>query len=576
MNIRLLFTAFFTLLVLICSVATATTPPITEDFITPTRIMRTAGQVSSPEILLKPFCGQVAVSDSQFTVMRTTKDDTASVLLDFGNEIHGGLKIYAGTRQSKAPARFLITYGESVTEAMSKIERDAATSNPTNDHATRQLVAYVPWLGSVTTGYTGFRFARIDLLDSDIDVKLNAVQAVSRQRQFAGAGTFSCNDTRLNSIWQTSVRTLRLNMQEYIWDGIKRDRLVWLGDLNPEILVACNVLGPESYDLIHKSLDFGKNGYPLPKFINDMSSYSLWWIINQHDLYLYEGNTDYLTMQLPYVNGLVDLYATLIDPATGEEKIPGGFLDWPTSRLKDVIHAGMQSLAVIAMDNAEAIGKWTGDAALASKAAALARLLRKHTPNNLGNTQALSLAILSGQSKSPQADAKTIIANGLEQYSTFYGYYAGEALARQGFIAEAMENISHYWGAMLDLGATSFWEDFTYADLAKSSPITEFTPQGGYDIHADGGDYCYKGLRLSLCHGWAAGPAAWLTNHVLGVTPAEPGFKAVRFKPCLGPLEWASGTIPTPLGKIKVSLKRLPDGRTDSVIQVPQGVKIVD
>jgi hypothetical protein len=24
-------------------------------------------------------------------------------------------------------------------------------------------------------------------------------------------------------------------MQEYLWDGIKRDRLVWIGDMYPEV-----------------------------------------------------------------------------------------------------------------------------------------------------------------------------------------------------------------------------------------------------------------------------------------------------------------------------------------------------
>ena len=458
---------------------------------------------------------------------------------------------------------------------MSEIARDSKTTNPTNDHAAREFVAYVPWLGSVTTGNSGFRFVRIDLLDTNVDVRLNAIQAISRQRDFARLGTFSCSDERLNSIWDASVRTLQLNMQEYIWDGIKRDRLVWLGDLNPEILVACNVFGPQSYELIHKSLDFGKNGYPLPKFINDMSSYSLWWIINQHDLYMYEGNTAYLTEQLPYLNGLVDQFSALIDNKTGEEKIPGGFLDWPTSRFPDVIHAGMQSLALIAMENAASIGRWTGDDGLTKKSEKLAKLLRKHRPDSKDNTQALSLAILSGLSKNPKDDALKIMNNGLNQYSTFYGYYASEALARTGHIEEASDNISRYWGAMLDLGSTTFWEDLTYADVAKSSPITEFTPAGTYDIHADGGDYCYKGLRLSLCHGWAAGPAAWLINNVLGITPLEPGCTEVRFKPCLGNLTHAEGSFPTPHGIISVKLTRLPSGETDAQITAPEGVKVI-
>ena len=548
---------------------------ISEHIITPVRVINVTGNVTGTEVLTTPFSGQVAVNDKEFTTMRSSETHTASILLDFGKEIHGGLKISAGTRTNKQAARLRITYGESVSEAMSVIERDGNSLNPTNDHAVREFTIEVPWLGSVTTGNSGFRFARIDLIDTNIDVRLRAIEAVSRVRNYMHIGTFRCSDDRLNRIWEAATYTLQLNMQEYIWDGIKRDRLVWLGDLNPEIVTACTVFGNQSFPLIHRSLDFGRDGYPLPQYINDMSSYSLWWIINQWDLYMYEGNNDYLKEQLPYVNGLVKQFTELIDAKSGAEKIPGGFLDWPTSRLPEVIHAGMQSLALMAMECASKIGECTGDNELVTKANAATQLLRKHQPDCKDNTQALSLNILSGLSKNPEKDALIILQNGLNQYSTFFGYYTSQALAQTGHYSEAMKNISDYWGAMLDLGATTFWEDLNYGDVSKACRIDENPVKGMFDIHSDGGDYCYKGLRLSLCHGWASGPAAWLIHHVLGVSPATPGCTSVNFKPNLGYLDYAEGTFPTPQGEIRVKLRRLPGGNIDSSIEVPHGVKIV-
>ena len=32
-------------------------------------------------------------------------------------------------------------------------------------------------------------------------------------------------------------------MQEYLWDGVKRDRLVWLGDMHPEVMTVQSVFG---------------------------------------------------------------------------------------------------------------------------------------------------------------------------------------------------------------------------------------------------------------------------------------------------------------------------------------------
>ena len=88
------------------------------------------------------------------------------------------------------------------------------------------------------------------------------------------------------------------------------------------------------------------------------------------------------------------------------------------------------------------------------------------------------------------------------------------------------------------------------------------------------GDYCYKGFRHSLCHGWASGPTSWLSRHVLGITPLEPGFARVRIAPRLGSLEWAEGTYPTPHGPIQVRHDRQADGSVTSQVTVPDGVAV--
>jgi hypothetical protein len=150
-----------------------------------------------------------------------------------------------------------------------------------------------------------------------------------------------------------------------------------------------------------------------------------------------------------------------------------------------------------------------------------------------------------------------------------------EALAKAGKYAEAMDIMSKYWGAMLDLGATTFWEDLEYSQVAKASRIDELVPEGAYDMHGDGGAYCYVGYRHSYCHGWASGPTSWLSHHVLGVYPVEPGYKTVRIEPHLGNLSWAEGTVATPYGQIKVSHKKGADGKVATTVELPKGVKRV-
>jgi hypothetical protein len=204
----------------------------------------------------------------------------------------------------------------------------------------------------------------------------------------------------------------------------------------------------------------------------------------------------------------------------------------------------------------------------------VAQQLRTYVPDAVGNSQAAALLTIEGMMDPEEASA-IILGNGPEKFTSFMGYYLLEALAKGGHYAEAMRLISDYWGRMLDLGATTFWEDFNYNDAKNAARIDEVVPEGKFDIHADGGAWCYVGLRHSFCHGWASGPTAWLSEHVLGIEPVGAGFKEVRIDPHLGDLEWAEGTFPTPYGLIEVRHTKNPDGSVSSRVNLPKGVKQV-
>ena len=81
-----------------------------------------------------------------------------------------------------------------------------------------------------------------------------------------------------------------------------------------------------------------------------------------------------------------------------------------------------------------------------------------------------------------------------------------QAMAKAGNYTGALNDIRIFWGAMLDLGATTFWEDFNLDWVNNASRIDELVPEGKKDVHGDYGAYCYLGLRHSFCHGWASGP----------------------------------------------------------------------
>lgn len=555
--------------------ATNQVDELKREFVSPVRLVELpagqSGGVANAGALLRPFDGQLAVSSPDVCVLSTRDGRRGAVLLDFGKELCGGIELAAPIRGSQKAMKVRVCLGESVSEALSDVNADGATA--TNEHSLRDFTVDMPWLGTLEVGNSGFRFALVELLEPEAELPLRAVRGVLRYRDLPYLGSFVSDDKRLNDIWTTGAYTVHLNMQNYLWDGVKRDRLVWVGDLHPEVMTIANVFG--NYDVVKKSLDFARETSPLPGWMNGIAAYSMWWVIIHRDLCLYSGDTDYLKQQLDYMGRLVDCFADGLD---GDKENYGGaqrLLDWPTSDKPDVIHSGYQSLLVMTMEAVGQIAEWTGDAGLKAKGDRLLKKIRRHNPPTCGAKQSAALAILAGTARDRRAEREAILAGGASGFSTFYGYYMLEALAAEGAHAEATDILSDYWGRMLDLGATTFWEDLDYEHGLKAARIDEIVPEDAFDIHKSSGDYCYKGHRHSFCHGWASGPTPWLSRHVLGVRPVKPGFEEVVVEPHLGRLGSVEGTVPTPRGLIRVKHTRNADGSIKTEIEAPENVKIV-
>ena len=542
-------------------------------YLPPTRIVwqETTGSSSIEGIdkLLLPGNGQAELVGGKECVIRKRPDGKVSFLLDFGRELQGGIQIVTG-QSSRKEAKVRIRFGESVSEAMCDITPE---NGATNDHAIRDFHFTLPWLGVAEIGNSGFRFVRIDVEEPDIDLLLKEVRATFGYRDIPYLGSFKSDNDRLNDIWMTGAYTVHLNMQEYIWDGVKRDRLVWIGDLHPELMTVNTVFGYN--EVIPKSLDLIRDTTPVPNWMNGISSYSIWWLLIHKDWYLYQGNLDYLKEQKAYMTTLFNHLITKIDDK-GKEMLDGTrFLDWPSSPNVKGVDAGLQALMVMAMDAGHEMALAMGDKELADRCAKASKKLKKYIPDHNQSKQGAALMALAGLMKAEKADKEVLSVGGAQGFSTFYGYYMLEAMAKAGNYQGAMDIISEYWGAMLDLGATTFWEDF-HIDWAKNAArIDELVPEGKIDVHSAYGDYCYKGFRHSLCHGWASGPTAWLSRHVLGVEVVEPGFKKVRITPHLGNLKWVEGSFPTPYGVIQIKHTKGADGKIISDIQVPEGVEII-
>ncbi len=548
--------------------------PLSTWFLPPTRVVwQSAHGVTHAPNLLGPKPGQAVLKNPQLAAVLAPAAQATSggaLVLDFGTELTGHVEIFTPMTKDQEPPLVRIRFGESVAEAMADL---GGETNAQNDHALRDQIVRLPWLGKTTVGPSGFRFVRIDNIDPKFPVHLSEVRAVLSIRDVPQVGSFRCDDERINRIWQVGAYTVHLNMQDYLWDGVKRDRLVWIGDMHPEVATINAVFGFN--DVVPRSLDLTRDLTPVTEWMNGISSYSMWWVLIHEQWWMHHGDRAYLAAQKPYLQALLTKLAALIGP-DGRERIDGmRFLDWPSSPNKQGVTAGLQGLLVMTLESGARLLTALDDAPTASLCTAAATRGRHVVPDINASKSGAALLVLAGMRDAKTTATEVLQVGGAKNVSTFYGFYVLQALAKAGETNTALDFISTYWGAMLDLGATTFWEDFDLDWLPNAARIDELVPAGKKDVHGGYGAYCYLGFRHSLCHGWASGPTAWLSENVLGVTPLEPGCKRVRIVPQLGRLRWAEGTYPTPLGAIKVRHERQADGSVKSQIQAPAGIIVV-
>jgi hypothetical protein len=557
--------------------AVAEADPLSRTYIAPQRIVWMSGEgirVKNPEALLKAGNGQAAMAHGvEYCTLRSTETEKAAIILDYGRELHGGLQLVMGSGSDRRPSLVRIRFGESIGEANSQtLNTEWKVGFATDDHAKRDVTMEIPRDGAIEIGNTGFRFVRIDLLENNRTVALKEARAILRFRDIPYVGSFRSSDKRLDSIWMTAAYTVHLNMQEYLWDGVKRDRLIWLGDMHPEVMSISRVFGANP--VVPQSLDMACSQYPLPSWLNGMSAYSMWYLIIHREWYYHHGDLAFLRKHRSYIEGLVALMASKVEE-NGDETFGRKFLDWPSTPNQPGVEAGYRALLVWALKDAIELCRILELPASAELCReSIARINRQvKEPNGL--KQAAALMAIAGLMDAGKACSEYVSVGGANGFSTFYGYYMLEAQALAGQHQEAIDVIRRYWGGMLDMGATTFWEDFNLDWTVNAARLDEWPVEGKKDIHGDFGDYCYPGYRHSLCHGWSSGPAAWLSEHVLGVRIVEPGCKTVSIEPHLGDLEWVEGAFPTPYGAIKISHRKRPDGKIDTQVNAPKQVKVI-
>lgn len=428
----------------------------------------------------------------------------------------------------------------------------------------------------------GFRY--LTLIFRNVEERPLKIRHVGVRRVHADVqplGSFECSDAQLNAIWNTSRETQLNCLLDAFVDCPWREQAMWWGDARIQARVTQFAFGDTSFlerglRLVAQSQagDGSLHAHP-PADIpaHRLPDFMLTWVLALWDHYLYTARTELLTQCLPALNDLLNFFAN----HETDQGLVGGFdgfwvfLDWaplPKEDFSATLNLMYLQALRAAADICTTVGA-RGDAARYSqKALLLASAIERHfwdekeqtwrdrfdaaknaTTDSISRHASALALILGLKPQTHAAIARDVLVKPARSRrgrivtaSPFFYAYIFDALSSAGLGAEVVEIIRDKWGRMLDQGATTFWE--------------VFEPE-----------------HHSRCHAWSASPLYHLTQVILGVTPAAPGWTQVRIAPIPLKLEYARGAIPTPLGLLRVDWEQVSEDQLAMRIELPEGMK---
>lgn len=470
------------------------------------------------------------------------------MLIDFGKETFGFVKLH----NLKGKGTIKIYYGESPEEALdTKYCETYDSYDIDNDNAHDFTV----------TDSKAYRYIYII---KDAGVNYEDVSMLYEYLPLDYKGSFRSNDELLNRIWDVSAYTMHLTSREFFIDGIKRDRWVWSGDAYQSYLMNYYLFF-DSPSVTRTMLNLrGKD--PVTSHINTIMDYTFYWFMGVYDYLQYTGDTKFIEQFYPRMQSLMDYCLSRRNADGMMEGLSGDwvFIDWADFKMSKsgevsfeqlLFCRSLETMALCAnkMNDKEGEKKYSELATeLKSKLFSAFWSADKgafvHNRENGKMSEQITpytnmFAILFNYTDQAKTEdiKKNVLMNpdALKITTPYMRFYELEALCALGEQDYVMKEMRNYWGGMLDLGATSFWEKYNPNENGTEHLAMYGRPYG-----------------KSLCHAWGASPIYLLGKYYLGVKPEKEGYKEFSIRPVLSDLKWIEGSVPTPEGNIKVYMSK--------------------
>lgn len=435
-------------------------------------------------------------------------------LFDFGKETFGKLTV-KNTNPERQGTAFVV-YGESREEALDK--KDA-------------IITDVFSKGESEKTYPSRACRFVFVADKDVDVTLDYEYLPLSYR-----GKFKAGDKKLNKILDVCAYTLHLNTRECFLDGIKRDRWVWGGDAYQSFFV--NYYLFNDFDSVRRTVISLLGTEPFTSFTNTIPDYTFLIIIGIYEYYLHSGDRSFLEFVYDKFESIFRLVEKRLDERGFfiGERGDWIFVDWADTAKSGVVCAEQVALCSAyesAAKCAEALGYDGG--AYREKSESLRGMINKYFwREELGayvdcidrddrvdvvTRHANIWALLFGVADGRQIGKITECVIKNEEIpaitTPYFKFFELDAMCRIGEYGYVSEMISSYWGGMIDLGATTIWEEYDPKIESRTEHLKMYGAKYG----------------KSLCHAWGASPIYLFGRYALGVYPTEIGYEKFTVEP---------------------------------------------
>ncbi|WP_197975058.1 MULTISPECIES: alpha-L-rhamnosidase-related protein [unclassified Klebsiella] len=456
------------------------------------------------------------------------------VLFDFVHVVNGTLTV---TFNHPNPSPIKLCYGESQAEAL-------------------DINNCYYWQDNVTAGCAirkrAFRYIFVP------DVVFDAVKIVAWHEFIPrdNIASLCCDDPLIEQIWQVSHETFALCSDLFFIDGVKRDRWIWSGDA-----WQCTLINPYLFfdEAINRRTLLALRGRdPIRQHMNTIVDYSLLWISNVENHYLMSNDVTFIRQVFPQMVSLMEWLQRDIDEQGFIRGKEGDwiFIDWAEIDKTGAVCAEQMLLlkawhtmalcAKLADANPEPYLKRANELAKNIDAffwdEAQGAYIDSYESGRNNVTRHANIFALMFDLVSPKRRdiivERVLLNDAIAQIVTpWFTFFELDTLCRCGQQERVLQKIRSYWGGMLALGATTFWE--------------EYNPQVAGDEH-----YAMYGDKFgkSLCHAWGASPLYLLGRYFVGLRALTPGYETFIIEPWLTSFSRLDCTLPIKDGEVRLNL----------------------